>query len=193
MTARLQKDPHAKAVGDGQKDSPVRLSSVDVEEVAGNISLLNYNTLNSQLIHRFIVIDGDGHGVRHRQYWKLQLSRFGVNIQLVDNNNNMVFHLPSALVGSALAGCGFLLIHRELSHRRRLTTKWVVQEYAEEQWKEWRKQVADDAISESTKVRERERKTQYDVFYIVNMYRRQLIQIMICLLSIRFIGELSVP
>ncbi|KAL3763279.1 hypothetical protein ACHAWU_008982 [Discostella pseudostelligera] len=63
----------------------------------------------------------------------------------------MVFHLPSALVGSALAGCGFLLIHRELSHRRRLTTKWVVQEYAEEQWKEWRKQVADDAISESAK------------------------------------------
>jgi len=80
-----------------------------------------------------------------------------VNIQLVDNNNNMVFHLPSALVGSALAGCGFLLIHRELSHRRRLTTKWVVQEYAEEQWKEWRKQVADDAISESAKVREREK------------------------------------
>lgn len=65
----------------------------------------------------------------------------------------MVFHLPSAIVGSALAGSGFLLIHRELSHRRRLTTKWVVQEYAEEQWKEWRKQVAEDAIiSESSKV-----------------------------------------
>lgn len=67
--------------------------------------------------------------------------------------SNMVFHLPSAIVGSALAGSGFLLIHRELSHRRRLTTKWVVQEYAEEQWKEWRKQVAEDAIiSESSKV-----------------------------------------
>ena len=66
----------------------------------------------------------------------------------------MVFHLPSALVGSALAGSGFLLIHRELSHRRRLTTKWIVQEYVEEQWKEWRKQSADNALSESTKVRE---------------------------------------
>ena len=51
----------------------------------------------------------------------------------------MGLHIPSFLVGSIFAGSGFLLIHRELSHRRRLTTKWVVQEYVEESWREWRK------------------------------------------------------
>lgn len=51
----------------------------------------------------------------------------------------MAFHVPSALVGSLVAGSGFLLVHRELSHRRRLSAKWELQEYAEEQWKEWRK------------------------------------------------------
>ncbi|KAL3781879.1 hypothetical protein ACHAW5_007258 [Stephanodiscus triporus] len=60
----------------------------------------------------------------------------------------MGLHLPSALVGSAFAGCGFLLIHRELSHRHRLTTKWELQEYAERQWKEWRKSAV-DPISDS--------------------------------------------
>mmetsp|Transcript_5237 Transcript_5237/g.9625 ORF Transcript_5237/g.9625 Transcript_5237/m.9625 type:complete len:94 (+) Transcript_5237:97-378(+) len=57
----------------------------------------------------------------------------------------MGLHIPSALVGSVVAGSGFLLIHRELSHRRRLTTKWAVQEYAEEQWKEWRTGTASEA------------------------------------------------
>lgn len=63
----------------------------------------------------------------------------------------MGLHIPSAIVGSAVAGSGFLIIHRELSHRHRLTTKWVVQEYAEEQWKEWKKSA--DPISDSAKVR----------------------------------------
>jgi len=58
--------------------------------------------------------------------------------------------MPSALVGSIVAGSGFLLIHRELSHRRRMTTKWEVQEYAENQWKEWQKGTA-DPISDSAK------------------------------------------
>mmetsp|Transcript_1595 Transcript_1595/g.3433 ORF Transcript_1595/g.3433 Transcript_1595/m.3433 type:complete len:98 (-) Transcript_1595:1293-1586(-) len=62
----------------------------------------------------------------------------------------MGLHIPSALVGSVVAGSGFLLIHRELSHRRRMTTKWVVQEYAEEQWKVWKKSGA-DSISDSAK------------------------------------------
>mgnify|MGYP000470267100 CR=1 FL=1 len=64
----------------------------------------------------------------------------------------MGLHLPSALVGSVVAGSGFLLIHRELSHRRRLTTKWELQEYAEKEWKEWRKSAAADSISDSAKV-----------------------------------------
>jgi len=63
----------------------------------------------------------------------------------------MGFHLPSFLVGSSIAGCGFLLIHRELSHRHRLTTKWALQEYAEKEWKEWRKSSL-DTISDATKV-----------------------------------------
>mmetsp|Transcript_6667 Transcript_6667/g.11198 ORF Transcript_6667/g.11198 Transcript_6667/m.11198 type:complete len:99 (+) Transcript_6667:216-512(+) len=62
----------------------------------------------------------------------------------------MGFHLPSFLVGSSIAGCGFLLIHRELSHRHRLTTKWALQEYAEKEWKEWRKSSL-DTISDATK------------------------------------------
>ena len=65
----------------------------------------------------------------------------------------MVLHVPSALVGSIVAGSGFLLIHRELSHRRRLTTKWELQEYAELQWKEWR-QSTTNPISDTAKVRE---------------------------------------
>lgn len=64
----------------------------------------------------------------------------------------MWLHIPSALVGSAVSGAGFLLIHRELSHRRRLTTKWEIQEYAEESWKEWRKSAADTTIADSAKV-----------------------------------------
>jgi len=61
----------------------------------------------------------------------------------------MGLHIPSFLVGSIFAGSGFLLIHRELSHRRRLTTKWVVQEYVEESWKEWRKSSAANQIEDA--------------------------------------------
>lgn len=63
----------------------------------------------------------------------------------------MGFHLPSFLIGSSIAGCGFLLINRELSHRHRLTTKWALQEYAEKEWKEWRKSSL-ETITEATKV-----------------------------------------
>jgi thymidylate synthase ThyX len=42
-----------------------------------------------------------------------------------------------------------LLIHRELSHRRRLTAKWEIQEYAEAQWREIRKGAADSAADSS--------------------------------------------
>jgi len=62
----------------------------------------------------------------------------------------MGFHLPSFLIGSSIAGCGFLLIHRELSHRHRLTTKWALQEYAEKEWNEWRKSSL-DPISDAAK------------------------------------------
>ncbi len=63
----------------------------------------------------------------------------------------MGFHLPSFLIGSSIAGCGFLLINRELSHRHRLTTKWALQEYAEKEWKEWRKSSL-EKITDATKV-----------------------------------------
>ncbi len=66
---------------------------------------------------------------------------------------NMGFHFPSALVGSIVAGSGFLLIHRELSHRKRLTTKWELQEYAENQWKEWRSSASKNLPSDSSKVK----------------------------------------
>lgn len=64
----------------------------------------------------------------------------------------MWLHIPSAFVGSVFAGSGFLLIHRELSHRRRLTTKWEIQEFAEAQWKEIRK-TAGDKVTSSSEVR----------------------------------------
>lgn len=61
----------------------------------------------------------------------------------------MGLHIPSFLVGSIFAGSGFLLIHRELSHRRRLTTQWVIQEYGEESWREWRKSSAANQIEDA--------------------------------------------
>jgi len=63
----------------------------------------------------------------------------------------MGFHLPSAIIGSAFAGCTFLLIERELSHRHRLSNKWPLQEYVEDQWKEWRKNAL-DSVSDSSQV-----------------------------------------
>mmetsp|Transcript_9838 Transcript_9838/g.23019 ORF Transcript_9838/g.23019 Transcript_9838/m.23019 type:complete len:95 (+) Transcript_9838:205-489(+) len=59
-----------------------------------------------------------------------------------------MLHLPSALVGSLTAGGGFLLIHRELSHRSRLSNKWVLREYAEAQWRDFR---SDRSIEDSKK------------------------------------------
>ena len=60
-----------------------------------------------------------------------------------------MLHLPSALVGSLAAGGGFLLIHRELSHRSRLSNKWVLREYAETQWKDFRsdRRIEDSKVS----------------------------------------------
>jgi hypothetical protein len=54
-------------------------------------------------------------------------------------------HLPSFFVGSIVSGTGFLLIHRELSHRERLSKKWVLREKVEEEamkiWQEARKSI----------------------------------------------------
>jgi hypothetical protein len=47
-------------------------------------------------------------------------------------------HIPSFIVGSAFSGAGFLLIHRELSHRQRLSKRWAISEFAEEQYREFR-------------------------------------------------------
>ena len=60
-----------------------------------------------------------------------------------------MLHLPSALVGSLTAGGGFLLIHRELSHRNRLSNKWLLREYAEAQWKDFRsdRRIEDSKVS----------------------------------------------
>jgi hypothetical protein len=40
-------------------------------------------------------------------------------------------HLPSLLIGSVTTGSGFLLIHRELSHRQRLSSRWILAEVVE--------------------------------------------------------------
>ena len=58
-------------------------------------------------------------------------------------------HVPSFLVGSAFSGVGFLLVHRELSHRNRLSKRWAISEYAEEQFQELRAR-AKEAAAGST-------------------------------------------
>eukprot|EP00804_Cyclotella_cryptica_P016642 CCRYP_001959-RA/>CCRYP_001959-RA protein AED:0.01 eAED:0.03 QI:0/0.5/0.66/1/0/0/3/1574/117 len=65
---------------------------------------------------------------------------------------SMWLHLPSAFVGSVFAGSGFLLIHRELSHRRRLTTKWEIQEYVEAQWKGIKNSSGESVANSSKKI-----------------------------------------
>mmetsp|Transcript_11761 Transcript_11761/g.16287 ORF Transcript_11761/g.16287 Transcript_11761/m.16287 type:complete len:92 (+) Transcript_11761:115-390(+) len=45
----------------------------------------------------------------------------------------MWIHFPSFLVGSMAAGSGCLLIHRELSHRSRLSARWALSEKIEAQ------------------------------------------------------------
>ena len=42
-------------------------------------------------------------------------------------------HIPSFMVGSSVSATGFLMIHKELSHRERLSKKWKIQEYIEAQ------------------------------------------------------------
>jgi len=38
-------------------------------------------------------------------------------------------HVPSVLVGSTVTGCGYLLIHRQLSYRQELSDKrWLFEE-----------------------------------------------------------------
>mmetsp|Transcript_913 Transcript_913/g.2113 ORF Transcript_913/g.2113 Transcript_913/m.2113 type:complete len:99 (-) Transcript_913:215-511(-) len=58
-------------------------------------------------------------------------------------------HIPSLLVGSAVSGVGFLIIDRELSHRKRLSRRWAISEYAEEQFYELRAK-AKEAAAAST-------------------------------------------
>jgi len=41
-------------------------------------------------------------------------------------------HIPSFMVGTAVSGTGFLMIHKELSHRERLSKKWRFREVVEE-------------------------------------------------------------
>lgn len=88
-------------------------------------------------------------------------------------SHKMWLHLPSAFVGSVFAGSGFLLIHRELSHRRRLTTKWEIQEYAEAQWKEIRKGAGESAAS-SSKVRGIDVKCRVDSVPVLQLSPTQL-------------------
>mmetsp|Transcript_16104 Transcript_16104/g.29296 ORF Transcript_16104/g.29296 Transcript_16104/m.29296 type:complete len:99 (+) Transcript_16104:148-444(+) len=57
----------------------------------------------------------------------------------------MWFHAPSFIVGSFVSGTSFLIVHRELSHRTRLTHKWIIQEMVEEQWKTLRSSNSNDA------------------------------------------------
>ena len=42
-------------------------------------------------------------------------------------------HIPSFLVGSVTSGAGFLMIHRELSHRQLLSSRWILAEEAEQE------------------------------------------------------------
>ena len=46
-------------------------------------------------------------------------------------------NVPSLLVGSTFAGTGFLLIHREMSHRSRLSSRWAIAEISSERIKKF--------------------------------------------------------
>lgn len=50
------------------------------------------------------------------------------------SNLNIMVHIPSFLIGSIFSGTSFLLIHRELSHRTRLTTHWIVTDWLSSQF-----------------------------------------------------------
>mmetsp|Transcript_13477 Transcript_13477/g.19282 ORF Transcript_13477/g.19282 Transcript_13477/m.19282 type:complete len:86 (-) Transcript_13477:269-526(-) len=45
-------------------------------------------------------------------------------------------HAPSFLVGSICSGMSYLIIHQEISHRNRLSKKWVLTEKIESKMKE---------------------------------------------------------
>ncbi|GFH50930.1 hypothetical protein CTEN210_07406 [Chaetoceros tenuissimus] len=56
----------------------------------------------------------------------------GNTIKRLQENDKMV-HIPSFLVGSVTSGAGFLMIHRELSHRQLLSSRWILAEEAEQE------------------------------------------------------------
>jgi len=58
-------------------------------------------------------------------------SLLAVSPSLSTETNQM--HIPSLFVGSVVSGSGFLLVHRELSHRQRLSTRWIIAEQAEKE------------------------------------------------------------
>eukprot|EP00568_Trieres_chinensis_P006228 CAMPEP_0183308066 /NCGR_PEP_ID=MMETSP0160_2-20130417/19725_1 /TAXON_ID=2839 ORGANISM="Odontella Sinensis, Strain Grunow 1884" /NCGR_SAMPLE_ID=MMETSP0160_2 /ASSEMBLY_ACC=CAM_ASM_000250 /LENGTH=92 /DNA_ID=CAMNT_0025471811 /DNA_START=22 /DNA_END=300 /DNA_ORIENTATION=- len=57
----------------------------------------------------------------------------------------MWLHAPSFLVGSATAGAGFLLIHRETSRRGRVSDRWLLAEKVEARLLEVWSGAADEA------------------------------------------------
>ena len=54
-------------------------------------------------------------------------------LQNWQHNYFTMTHIPSLFVGSVVSGATFLLIHRELSHRERLSARWILAERAEEE------------------------------------------------------------
>mmetsp|Transcript_6260 Transcript_6260/g.7936 ORF Transcript_6260/g.7936 Transcript_6260/m.7936 type:complete len:90 (+) Transcript_6260:356-625(+) len=61
-------------------------------------------------------------------------------------------HIPSFFVGSIASGGGFLLIHRELSYRQRLSNRWLLAEYVENEvnqvWNDARSSISSDYMKE---------------------------------------------
>ncbi|CAB9522765.1 expressed unknown protein [Seminavis robusta] len=45
-------------------------------------------------------------------------------------------HVPSFLVGGLFSGGAFLLLHEQVSHRQKLSHKWIIRELAEKKWKD---------------------------------------------------------
>mmetsp|Transcript_7920 Transcript_7920/g.7523 ORF Transcript_7920/g.7523 Transcript_7920/m.7523 type:complete len:96 (+) Transcript_7920:61-348(+) len=43
-------------------------------------------------------------------------------------------HVPSFVVGSLVSGTGYLLIHRELSHRTKSSSQWFLIDYVQKEW-----------------------------------------------------------
>eukprot|EP00934_Nitzschia_sp_Nitz4_P006397 Nitzschia sp. Nitz4//scaffold13_size275219//188837//189486//NITZ4_000893-RA/size275219-snap-gene-0.56-mRNA-1//-1//CDS//3329536071//6387//frame0 len=65
----------------------------------------------------------------------------------------MAFHFPSFLAGTAVSGTAFLLNHQQLSYRNRLTYKWPLAEWAEDefrvQWKGIKDRIASSKPSQA--------------------------------------------